>query len=144
MKITASNVFLNITHSHQIPNGPNVTIKWQLICYISKEGKIRYDLEILYFSEIEVMGLQLSKQPKVEYINETGDKKQRSAINAFDKQMTEMGIDLVSICRAAFEAELEQYETIDDLISKCADPEEQHIMGLEFDHAWNRGPVTED
>lgn len=120
MKTASYSIFINHSFTHQIPSGPKVTIETNCILYKSKTGGYIADVEITDTTEIEVMGTKLSERPKVvtEQINEsTGEKKEITAIRAFENQMDQMGIDISGLVMDEYIKQLTK-RTVKDLFEE--------------------------
>lgn len=118
MKNLGCSIFINKTFDYQFPNGPKVTMEFQVIAYPNKDGRSwGYDVEPLDTNEIEVMGIKLSKRPEIEGLNHNGTKpKHVSAIRAYEQQMDKMGVDIGAVVTEAFEAELAKFTRLSELL----------------------------
>ena len=117
MKNSGISIFINKQYEHQFPNGPKVTMEFQIIAYPNNDGKTwGYDIELIDTLEIEVMGIKLSERPETEGYDRNGKPKQVSAILAYEQQMDKMGVNIEAIVTEAFDAEVKQFTRLSQLL----------------------------
>jgi hypothetical protein len=117
MKNSGCSIFINKTFDYQFPNGPKVTMEFQIIAYPNNDSKSwGYDVEPVDTTEIEVMGIKLSERPETEGFGYNKKPKQVSAITAYEQQMDKMGVDIGAVVTEAFEAEIKQFTRLSQLL----------------------------